>query len=69
MIPKPFVPLKIIEKKEKRSLMLRIDEYDKNVASFNSNTRQWEFRNGQIINCGIGGGFMGVGEGFIEGEQ
>ena len=62
MIPKPLVPLEIIEKQEEKSLTLKFDDYHNNVALFNPKTRQWEFKNGQIMNCG-------VNDGFVAGEQ
>jgi hypothetical protein len=62
MIPKPFVPLEIIEAQEEKPLVLDFEDFGNNVARFNSKTRQWEFKNGQMMNCG-------VNDGFIAGEQ
>ena len=62
MIPKPFVPLEVSEAREERPLVLKFEDFENNVALFNSKTRQWEFKNGQTMNCG-------VNDGFLEGEQ
>ncbi len=62
MIPKPFVPLEVSEEQEERPLVFNFDDFKNNVALFNSKTRQWEFRNGQKMNCG-------VNDGFLAGEQ
>jgi len=62
MIPKPFVPLEIIEAQEEKPLVLGFEDFENNVARFNSKTRQWEFKNGQMMNCG-------VNDGFVTGEQ
>ena len=62
MIPKPFVPLEVSEAQEERPLVLKFEDFENNVALFNSKTRQWEFKNGQTMNCG-------VNYGFVTGEQ
>lgn len=62
MIPKPFVPLEIIEAQETKPPLLKFEDFKNNVARFNSKTRQWEFKNGQMMNCG-------VNDGFLEGKQ
>jgi hypothetical protein len=58
MIPKPFVPFGIIEAQQEKPVVFKFDDYDNNVARFNPNTRQWEFKNGQMMNCGVGDGFL-----------
>lgn len=57
MIPKPLVPVQISEAQEEKSLVLRFGDYANNVALWNPKTRQWEFINGQKMNCNIGDGF------------
>ena len=58
MIPKPVVPLQIDEAKEEKPRMLRYEDYTNNVAQWNPNTRQWEFKNGQMMNCDITDNFL-----------
>lgn len=58
MIPKPFVPLEVIEAQEEKLLALNFEDFEDSVALFNPKTRQWEFKNGQIMNCGVNYGFV-----------
>ena len=39
MIPKPFVPLEVSEAQEERPLVLKFEDFENNVALFNSKTR------------------------------
>jgi hypothetical protein len=57
MIPKPFVPVQISEAQEEKSIALKFGDYVNNVALWNSETRQWEFKNGQMMNCYLADSF------------
>lgn len=62
MIQKPIVPVQIVEAQEDRSRSLRFKDYNNETARWNPRTRQWEFKNGQLMNCNILDGFSAKGD-------
>jgi hypothetical protein len=53
VIPKPSVPIQIQEAQEEKSLAVNFDDYENEVARWNPVSRKWEFKNGQMMDCGV----------------
>jgi hypothetical protein len=53
VIPKPSVPIQIQETQEEKSLAVNFDDYENEVARWNSVSRKWEFKNGQMMDCAV----------------
>jgi len=53
MIVRPPVPVAINQQEQVKPRTLKHKDYANTVARWNRFTRQWEFGNGQIMDCAV----------------